>query len=100
MNITYGIKTGGMFSDYVNMDLFGSPVNTFVLYWILWAAVTADFDVFDLSGKKVASFKAHNLAEASKLWRDGSVKGCEKVRGLSLIRNRANGAVAKVRAIR
>ena len=41
MNITYGIKTGGMFSDYVNMNLFGSPVNTFVLYWILWAAVTA-----------------------------------------------------------
>ena len=58
----------------------------------------AQFDVFDLSGKKLASFKALNMAEASKLWRDGSVKGAEKARGVSLIRNRSNGAVARVRS--
>jgi hypothetical protein len=58
----------------------------------------AQFDVFDLSGKKLASFKALNMAEASKLWRDGSVKGAEKARGVSLIRNRSNGTVARVRS--
>jgi hypothetical protein len=38
------------------------------------------------------------MAEASKLWRDGSVKGAEKARGVNLIRNRSNGAVARVRS--
>ena len=41
LNITYGIRTGGMFSDYVNLNLFGTPVNTLVLYWGLWIVLTA-----------------------------------------------------------
>ena len=61
------------------------------------AAKTATFDVFNLNGKKVASFTARNMAEASKLWQSGSIKGSEKAQGISLIRNRANGAIAKVR---
>ena len=66
----------------------------------LAASTTANYDVFDLSGKKIASFTARSMAEASRLWRDGSVKGSEKARGVSLIRNRTNGAVAKVRVAR
>lgn len=61
------------------------------------AAKVATFDVFDLTGKKVASFTARNMAEASKLWQSGSIQGSEKAQGISLIRNRANGAMAKVR---
>ncbi len=55
------------------------------------------YDVFDLSGKKIASFKARNMIEASKMWRDGSVKGSEKAHGVNLIRNRTTGMVSKVR---
>jgi hypothetical protein len=61
---------------------------------------TSKFDVFDLSGKKIASFTARNMTEAAKLWRDGSVKGAEKARGVCLIRNSANGMISKVRVIR
>ena len=60
-------------------------------------AKVAHFDVFDLSGKKIASFTARNMAEASKMWQSGSVKGSEKAQGISLIRDRANGKIAKVR---
>ena len=63
-------------------------------------ASTSKFDVFDLNGKKIASFTARNMAEAAKLWRDGSVKGSEKARGVCLIRNSANGLVSKVRVTR
>ena len=41
INISYGIRTGDMFSDYVNLNLFETPVNTFLLYWIVWLLVTA-----------------------------------------------------------
>ena len=41
MNIMYGVNTGGMFSDYVNLNLFGIPVNTCFLYWLLWLSLTA-----------------------------------------------------------
>ena len=58
------------------------------------------FNVFDLNGKKIASFKARNMAEAAKLWRDGSVKGSEKASGMNLIRNTANGMISKVRIAR
>ena len=57
----------------------------------------SSFDVFDLKGSKIASFVARNMAEASKLWSNGSVKGSEKVQGICLIRNRANGMITKVR---
>ena len=60
-------------------------------------AKESTFDVFNLNGKKVASFTARNMAEASKLWQSGSIQGSEKAQGISLIRNRANGAMAKVR---
>ena len=66
----------------------------------LASASVAKFDVFDLKGAKIASFTARNMAEASKLWRDGSIKGAEKASGICLIRNRANGMIAKVRATR
>jgi hypothetical protein len=36
INIMYGVKTGGMFLDYVNLNLLGIPVNTCFLYWIFW----------------------------------------------------------------
>ena len=60
-------------------------------------ASTAKFDVFDLSGKKIARFSARNMAEAKKLWQSGAIKGAEKANGVSLIRNCSNGMVAKVR---
>jgi hypothetical protein len=63
----------------------------------LASASTASFDVFDLTGKKVASFTARNMTEASKMWQNGSIKGSEKAQGICLIRNRANGMIAKVR---
>ena len=56
------------------------------------------FDVFDLTGKKVASFTAHNMAEAKSLWRESAQ--AKNVQGMNLIRNRANGMVAKVRVTR
>ena len=61
-------------------------------------AKVAHFDVFDLSGKKIASFTARNMAEAAKMWQNGSVKGSEKAQGISLIRNRAIGMISKVRS--
>ena len=61
-------------------------------------ASEATFDVFDLTGKKVASFTARSMLEAKKLWRENAES--KKVQGFSLIRNRANGAVARVRSIR
>lgn len=36
LNIMSGVKTGDMFSDYVNLNMFGYPVNTCFLYGILW----------------------------------------------------------------
>ena len=66
----------------------------------LATATTTNFDVFDLSGKKIARFTARNMEEASRLWRDGSVKGSEKARGVSLIRNCENGMISKVRVTR
>ena len=56
------------------------------------------FDVFDLSGKKVASFTARGMAEATKLWRESAQT--KSVQGFSLICNRSNGMVAKVRTTR
>jgi hypothetical protein len=56
------------------------------------------FDVFDLTGKKVTSITAHNMAEAKNLWRDGAQ--AKKVQGVCIIRNRANGMMAKVRTTR
>ena len=41
VNISYGIRTGDMFADYVNLNLFETPVNTCLLYWIVWLLVTA-----------------------------------------------------------
>ena len=60
----------------------------------------ANFDVFDLNGKKIAAFTARNITEAARLWRDGSVKGAEKMSGICLIRNRSNGMTIRVKAVR
>ena len=40
VNISYGIRTSDMFADYVNLNLFGTPVNTCLIYWILWLVLT------------------------------------------------------------
>jgi hypothetical protein len=62
------------------------------------SAATATYDVFDLTGKKVASFAARNMAEAKNIWRDGAQ--AKKTQGVCLIRNRGTGMVAKVRTTR
>lgn len=36
INIMYGVRTGRLFSDYVNINLFGYPLNTGVLYGLFW----------------------------------------------------------------
>ena len=64
----------------------------------LSANSAANFDVFDLNGKKVASFTARGMAEATKLWRESAQS--QKVQGFCLIRNRSNGMVAKIRNTR
>ena len=64
----------------------------------LSATSAANFDVFDLNGKKVASFMARGMAEATKLWRESAQS--QKVQGFCLIRNRSNGMVAKIRTTR
>jgi len=64
----------------------------------LGAASVATFDVFDLTGKKITSFTARHIHEAKKLWRDNAMS--KNVQGICIIRNRHNGAVAKVRATR
>ena len=86
-------------SDNVNVDWFSiGEVTTGINQGVkLNASKVSQYDVFDLSGKKIASFTARNMAEASKMWRDGSVKGSEKARGVSLIRNRTTGMVSKIR---
>ncbi len=56
------------------------------------------FDVFDLTGKKVASFTARGMAEAKKIWRENAQ--AKKVQGFSLIRSRDTGMIAKVRVTR
>ncbi len=43
VNIMYGIKTGGIFSDYVNLNVMGYPVNTCFLYGIFWLILTVVF---------------------------------------------------------
>ena len=65
---------------------------------VLGADAVANFDVFDLTGKKVSSFTARNIHEAKKLWRDNAMS--KSVQGVCIIRNRYNGAVAKVRTTR
>ena len=85
--------------DNVNVDWFSiGEVTTGIHQDVkLNASKVAQYDVFDLSGKKLASFTARNMVEATKMWRDGSVKGSEKARGVNLIRNRTTGMVSKIR---
>ena len=85
--------------DNVNVDWFSIGETTTGIHQNakLNVASVSTYDVFDLSGKKIASFKARNMIEASKMWRDGSVKGSEKARGVNLIRNRTSGMVTKIR---
>ena len=64
----------------------------------LGVSSVANFDVFDLNGKKVTSFTARNIHEAKKLWRDNAQS--KNVQGVCIIRNRNNGAVARVRSVR
>ena len=59
---------------------------------------TTTFDVFDLTGKKVASFTARNMNEAKKLWRENAQ--VRKTQGMCMIRNRSTGMIAKVRVTR
>ncbi len=61
------------------------------------ASAATTFDVFDLTGKKVASFTARNMSEAKNMLREGSQA---KVQGMCFIRNRSTGMMAKVRTTR
>ena len=65
---------------------------------VLGADAVANFDVFDLNGKKITSFTARHIHEAKKLWRDNAMS--KSVQGVCIIRNRHNGAVARVRTTR
>ncbi|WP_290760919.1 carbohydrate-binding protein [Fibrobacter sp. UBA4297] len=65
---------------------------------VLGADAVANFDVFDLNGKKITSFTARHIHEAKKLWRDNAMS--KSVQGVCIIRNRNNGAVARVRTTR
>lgn len=58
--------------------------------------VNESYDVFDLRGKKLATFTAKNMSEAIQLWKNGSIMGNKKTTGINLIRSRTNGRVAKV----
>ena len=62
------------------------------------AIAAATYDVFDLTGKKMASFTARNMNEAKSLLRDGT--HAKSVQGVCLIRNRSTGMMAKVRTTR
>ena len=62
------------------------------------AIAAATYDVFDLTGKKVASFMARDMNEAKSVWHDGAQ--AKKVQGVCLIRNRSTGMMAKVRTTR
>jgi hypothetical protein len=59
-------------------------------------AVSEYYEVFDLRGKKLATFTAKNMTEAIQLWKNGSIMGNMKTTGINLIRCRTNGRVAKV----
>ena len=37
MNMFYGVKTEDMFSEYINIDLFGNPVNSWTLFFVMWS---------------------------------------------------------------
>ena len=65
---------------------------------MLDVAGMAQFDVFDLKGAKLATFLAKNMAEASAMWQKSSMAA--RNQGVSLIRNRTTGAIAKVRSAR
>lgn len=41
INIMYGVRTGRLFSDYVNINMFGYPLNTGVLYGLFWLVCIA-----------------------------------------------------------
>ena len=56
------------------------------------------YDVFNVNGKKVASFMARSMDDARKIWRAGVPS--QKVQGFCLIRNRHTGMTAKVRVTR
>ena len=60
-------------------------------------AVSGYYEVFDLRGKKLATFTAKNMAEAVHLWKNGNVKGDVRASGINIIRNRVNGMITKVR---
>ena len=63
----------------------------------LGTVVSGNYEVFDLRGKKLATFTAKNMAEAVHLWKNGNVKGDVRASGINSIRNRVNGMMTKVR---
>ncbi|MCF0224319.1 MAG: glycoside hydrolase, partial [Fibrobacter sp.] len=58
------------------------------------ASTTAEYDVFDVSGQKLASFSARNMAEAVKIWQSKNAK-----QGINMIRCRTTGKIQKVRSV-
>ncbi|MCF0223696.1 MAG: carbohydrate-binding protein, partial [Fibrobacter sp.] len=58
-------------------------------------SAAATYDVFDISGQKIASFVARSMTEAVDVWKSKGVK-----QGMNLIRNRTTGQMSKVRILR
>ena len=54
INIMYGVRTGRLFSDYVNINLFGYPLNTGVLYGLFWFVYSCMY----FCGYKLSQFGA------------------------------------------
>lgn len=71
LNIFSGVKTGGMFSDYVNLNVIGYPVNTCILYGIFWLIFTVVF-----------SFAVINYLESSHEKRIISLRRLDCLKGL------------------
>ena len=74
-----------------------APESIFGSIQKLERAISGYYEVFDLRGKKLATFTAKNMAEAVHLWENGNVKGDVRASGINIIRNRVNGMITKVR---
>ena len=63
-------------------------------------AATATYDVYDLRGQRLARFTAHDMTEATQMWKNGLVKGSSNTKGIVFIHSRHNGEIVQVKSIR
>ena len=91
-------KTKNPAPDSTKKDVSSKdPASTFGSSQKLERKVSGNYEVFDLRGKKLATFTAKNMGEAVHLWKNGGVKGDVGASGINIIRNRVNGMITKVR---